>query len=63
MKLKELRSASIKEALAHPSHAGREAKALGQDFDAAFRTFTGIKGKFVLDGKRVRLAPRTEGAE
>ena len=56
MKLAELRSAAVKEALAHPSHTGREAKELGADFDAAFGTFTGIKGKFVVDGKRVRLA-------
>jgi len=56
MKLKELRSAAVKEALAHPSHTGREEKDLRADFDAAFGTFTGIKGKFVLDGKLVRLA-------
>ena len=57
MKLKELRSACVKEAKAHPSHEGRDGKALGEDFDAHFGTYTGINGKFVLDGKRVRLAP------
>ena len=35
----------------------RDSKALGEDFDAHFGTYTGINGKFVLDGKRVRLAP------
>ena len=34
-----------------------DGKALGEDFDAHFGTYTGINGKFVLDGKRVRLAP------
>ena len=38
-------------------HEGRDSKALGEDFDAHFGTYTGINGKFVLDGKRVRLAP------
>ena len=57
MKLKELRSACVKEAKAHPSHEGRDGKSLGEDFDTHFGTFTGINGKFVLDGKRVRLAP------
>ena len=57
MKLKELRSACVKEAKAHPSHEGRDGKSLGEDFDTHFGTFMGINGKFVLDGKRVRLAP------
>ena len=57
MKLKELRSACVKEAKAHPSHEGRDGKSLGEDFDTHFGTFTGVNGKFVLDGKRVRLAP------
>ena len=57
MRLKELRSACVKEAKAHPSHKGRDGKSLGEDFDTHFGTFTGISGKFVLDGKRVRLAP------
>ena len=58
MKLKELRAAAIKEARAHPSHAQRDAKALKADFDDAFGKYTGVKGKFVLNGKRVRLAPK-----
>lgn len=57
MKLKELRSASIKEAKAHPSHQDRDAKSLREDFDAHIGAYTGKMGKFMLDGKRVKLAP------
>ena len=39
------------------AYEGRDGKSLGEDFDTHFGTFTGINGKFVLDGKRVRLAP------
>ena len=56
MSLKELRRAAVAEVQAHPSHQGRKAKQLKEEFDEVFPTFH----KYAVVDGQVALATKAE---